>query len=87
MGIDILRPGDATKSMDDDSVNNTLYDTQAAEKEEIPAEAFTEALVSLPSLLEVAAVGATAGVGVDAEVDGSGEVAGADTDGADGGVT
>ena len=46
--------------MNDDSVNNTLYDTKAVEKEEIPAEAFTEAPESLVALL---AAGADAGGG------------------------
>ena len=69
--------------MDDDSVNNTLYDIQVVEKEEIPAEAFEEAPESLILLIllatlagaEVAEVtvgcsataGAGAGTGADAD--------------------
>lgn len=55
----------SSKSMDDDSVNNTPYDIQAVEKEEIPAEAFTEAPGSLALLLLLeTAAGALMGAGV-----------------------
>ena len=50
--------------MDDDSVNNTLYDIQAVEKEEIPAEAFEEAPVSLTLLMLLATLADAAVAGV-----------------------
>lgn len=64
----------SSKSMDDDSVNNTPYNIQAVEKEEIPAEAFTEAPGSLALLVLLGAAAGTvmgAGVAVDCSVAGA----------------
>ena len=48
--------------MDDDCVNNEFYTCKAAEEEEIPAEAFTEALGSATLALVLAAGAASAAV-------------------------
>ena len=70
--------------MDDDSVNNTLYDIQVVEKEEIPAEAFEEAPESLILLILLATLAgaevAEVSVGCSATA-GAGAGTGADADG------